>query len=134
MSNDNLMSIDKIIQGDNWSVTPLPAKQGMGMLKRLTKVFGESFAVMMENGQEGGISLAVQLLVENLDKDDVVDIAVKLTSTVKKNGKDINFDLEFTRRYGLLLEVLKFIITENYSDLFPTGVSENKVVLGTPAE
>lgn len=115
------------IDGDEWSVNPFPATKGAGYLKRLFKVFGKSFSVLLEVGDvEGGITRAVELLTDNLDNEDVVSLIVELTKGVKKNGKEINFDLEFSARYDLLFKVVKFIVMENYGSFFPKSDTGNE--------
>lgn len=119
MSYENMATIKETIDGVEWSVNPFPATKGIGYLKRLFKVFGESYAALTTaESEEAALQLAVSKLLENLDKDDVVDLVKCLLADVYKDGQKINFDSEFARRYGLLFKVTKFVVKENFSDFF----------------
>lgn len=116
---DNLETRTTEINGETWSCNPFMGTTGVGYLKRLFKVFGQSFSVLVsqEDG-EVGMGRAIDLLVENLDKDDVVDLVKKLCSGVMKDGKVINFDTEFAARYDVLIKVVTFVVKENFGSFF----------------
>lgn len=117
---ENMATMSTTIDGSTWEINPYPATVGAGYLKRLFKVFGQSFSVLVEAGDvEGGISKAVEMLVGNLDKDDVIDLVKKMTSGLRKDGSPVNFDSEFARRYHVLFAVVQWIITENFGSFFP---------------
>ena len=109
----------------NWTTNTFTASTGIGLLKRLLKVGGEAFAVISEYQGEDTIPKAVSLLVTNLDNDDVVDLIKKLTSTVQKDGKDVNFDIEFAGNYGTLFKVLQFVIKENFGSFLEINATQS---------
>jgi len=123
MSIENMQTITREIDGDTWSINPFPATKGMGYIKRLLKVFGESFAALTTaSTEEDAIQVAVKHLIENIDKDDVVGLVKDLLSGIEKNGAKVNFDMEFARRYGVLFKVTKFVVQENFGDFFTGNV------------
>lgn len=107
--------------GDNtYEVTAFTAKTGIDMLKRLTSVAGPSISTMIESQQrdnifeeDGPLTKAVKLLVENFGKDDIYALLTKLLSNTKCNGQAINFDLHFAAKYDELFQVVLFVIEVN---------------------
>ena len=119
-----------MIGSDEWSLNPFPATKGAGILKRLVKIFGASFSAILETKDEdnedglSGVAKAVDLLTDNLDKDDVVDLLKSMLSGVKKNGQQINFDNEFGGRYDVMFKVVLWVAQENFGSFFPNqGIS-----------
>ena len=116
---ENLESRTLIIGESTWTCNPFMGTTGVGYLKRLFKIFGQSFSVLIEQEDgEGGLGKAINLLTENLDKDDVVDLVKKLVASTTKDGKPVNFDTEFAARYDVLLKVVSFVVKENFGSFF----------------
>lgn len=121
---ENMETLSTTIDNSLWEINPYPATVGAGYLKRLFKLFGKSFSVLIEAGEvEGGITKAVEMLVDNLDNDDVIQLITAMTKSLKKDGKAVNFDNEFARRYHVLLQVMQWIVTENFGGFFPNSGS-----------
>lgn len=117
---ENMQTKYEVIDGANWAVNPFPAKQGGKILVRLFKVLGQSFSVILEAGDvEGGISRAIDMLSENIDKDDVIELCALLVSATTKDGAKVNFDNEFAARYDVLFKVVAFVVKANYGSFFP---------------
>lgn len=129
MSVENMQTRTTFIGGDEWSHNPFSATTGIGYLKRLFKIFGQSFSVLIDATDpeaEDGIAKAVALLTDNIDKDDVVQLVKALTFGVKKNNKEVNFDIEFAANYGTLFKVVTFIVKENYGSFFPSNATASE--------
>ena len=119
MSLENMATVTETIAGDEWSCNPFTVTTGGNYLKRLTKLFGESFAALTSSqSQEEAVQLAVVKLIDNMDKDDITGLIKAMLYEVQKNGQKINFDTEFARRYKVLFEVVKFVVKVNYGDFF----------------
>jgi hypothetical protein len=118
------------IEGVSYVVQPIPAMKGLSYMRRLTKVLGASLAALFSQSQEegdveeAGLQKAVELLVENMDKEDVEKLIVDLISTVLKDGKALNFNAEFTANYGILFKLLTEVIKVNFGSLFQLGAIE----------
>ena len=41
---------------------------------------------------------------------------------IQKDGKKVNFDMEFARRYKVLFQVTKWVVQENFGDFFTGNV------------
>lgn len=139
MSYDNLQPVEKTIGADVFSVTPYMAKQNITFMKRLTKVLGKSIGVLFsggsvseEDGEDGiekavdnKIEKAVSLLVDNLDNDNIVELIedmVKKAGT-RKNGKEVNFDLDFGgKNVYQLFQVLMLIYNANWATFTEGGI------------
>lgn len=129
-----------IIIGDNeYSITTFNASKGLKYLKQLVKVLAPSFAAMAESTgteitstdikdaiadqtiQTGSLSKAVNLLVDNMDKEDVVELIQNLVASCRCNNKDINFNIQFAGNYGELMQLLLEVCTYNYATVFQAG-------------
>lgn len=119
MSYENMSTIKTTIDGSEWSINPFTTTTGGNYLKRLLKVFGESYtALTTAKSEEEALQLAVTKLIENIDKDDVIGLIKAMLYDVQKDGKPVNFDMEFARRYKVLFQVVKFVVKENFGDFF----------------
>lgn len=123
------MSEDKtkvIYIGENeYKISPWMATRGMGYMKRLTKVAGPSITALFKQEEnesidtaENAFGKAVELLCENIDKDDVVDLVKAIVSSVRCNGKDINFDTHFSANYLELFKLVFEVLKVNYGSFF----------------
>lgn len=120
--------------GDNlYSTTTFTGTRGLQLLKRLTKVVGPSLAIMLEGGSEeaqenadGVFVKAIKMLVENIDKDDVVALIKELVQNTKRNGNTINFDIDFAGEYAELFQVVLFVVQENYGNFFKLAGSNEQ--------
>lgn len=112
------------IEGEDFGITPIPATKGLGYMRRLTKLLGPSITALFSAADEessvemDGLQKAVNLLVENMDKEDVTQLIIELIRTVHKNGQSINFDMEFTGNYQKLFLILAEVLKVNFGSLF----------------
>ena len=114
-----------VIDGNTYNITPIPAMKGLSYLRRLGKLLGAPLATMMnDNGGadkvdgEGSLQKAVQILVDNMDKEDVETLITDLLKTVTKQGQPLNFTIEFTKNYGKLFKLVKEVVEVNFGSLF----------------
>lgn len=104
----------EIINGKTWVCGLFTTTSAIKYFVRLTKLGGESFAVISEYTGDDAIQKAVSLLVQNLDKDDVNDLIKGLLSNTTVDGQSVNYDLEFMGDLGTLFKVLKLVVGANY--------------------
>ena len=133
----SIESKDVLINESEYTITQFTTSKGLKYLKQLIKILAPSFAALSEGAdvsnidvksaiqdgtiQTDGFSKAVNLLVENMDKEDVVELIKSLVQGVRKNNKDINFEAEFAGNYGELILVLVEVCKYNYASVFQEG-------------
>jgi hypothetical protein len=133
----SIESKDIIIGESEYTITQFTTSKGLKYLKQITKILAPSFAALSEGAeatnmdihaaiQDGTVqtesfSKAVNLLVENMDKEDVVELIKNLVNGVRKNNKDINFEMDFAANYGELSQLLIEVCKYNYSSVFQNG-------------
>ena len=115
----------KSIGNSVYSINTYKTSDSVRFLTRLTKVVGKSFAALIGSEEEdANIFKAIDLLVDNLDKDDVsqlIEQMIKAAQTMKDN-KELHYETDFAGdSVGDLFQVLMFIVQENYSKVFPVG-------------
>lgn len=115
---------DITIGDDRYETTLFTTSKSIKILRRLVKVIGPSMAALFENKDEfglddtGPITKAVSLLSDNIDKEDVVTLLQDILSNTTKNGKPINFDIDFMGQINTLFKVVVFVVKENYGGFF----------------
>ena len=119
---------DFTLDGNEYTITMLPADQGLKVLTRLTKLVG---APLMELGKAqkdkehmmDHLKNAVILLGERMEEDEVVSLVIKLLSCViyKPHGSyslDKKWTTHFQGKYGQLFKLLTEVVDYNYEDFF----------------
>lgn len=133
----SIESKDILIGDSEYTITQFTTSKGLKYLKQLAKILAPSFAALAENNdvtntdvrnaiEDGvvssdGLVKAVHLLVENMDKEDVVELVKNLVNGVRKDNKDINFEIEFAGNYGELIQILVEVCKYNYASVFQNG-------------
>lgn len=137
---------EKVIGNSTYKINTYATGKSLGFMVRLTKVFGESIPAFFSGiaKPESDVDLskdqvtakqnskffdamqsAVGLLVANLDKDDVpklIEEMVKAAQT-QKDGQLVSYESDFSgASISDLLQVMYFIIEENYGKAFIEGV------------
>ena len=116
------------INGKSYSLTHLPASVGFVTFLQLVELFGTSTASIIDNSAREDFVLpeenylftqATQLLIEKIaQKEEVLNMVMKLTSTVSCDGKAVDFDTHFAGNYGELVLIVEWVLKENFKDAF----------------
>jgi hypothetical protein len=116
------------IGDDTYEVTLFTTSRGISILRKLTKTIGPSMAALFEAGSnefslddQGPFTKAISLLADNIDKEDVVALLKDLLSNTTKNGKAINFDVDFMGKLVDLFKVAAFAAKVNLGDFSELG-------------
>lgn len=107
------------IDEDTWTFTTYSSTKGLKIFKSLMKVFGPPVSALLEKGEELDISKAVSSLVHHLDDVEIDTLIKDMIPDVRKNGKEIMFDMEFAANYGTLISLLTEVVKANFSSFFP---------------
>ena len=122
MSFENLEVRRTTINGEDWSLTPFNTGTGLSYLRKIFKLCGGSVASLITTlSEEDGLSRAINTLVDNIDKEDVILLIKDLVFAAKCNNQKVDFDIYYAARYDILLAVVTFVVTENYKSVFPKG-------------
>lgn len=111
------------------------ATKGLTYLKQITKLIGPSFSELFagkdvkqdadgkfEEIPEAGLTKAVELLVDGMDKVDVEKLIKDLLSNTTRNGREINFDFEFAGKYDVLFSLVMEVVKFNFGSVFTKSV------------
>lgn len=133
-------TVNKNIDGLEFEFFPLPPKDAMRILVRLTKLLGEPFGILGDsaglsaggkefvknlstgNIPEGIFGSAVRALLNRLDENEVEEtIYLLLTKVYGKFEKDagtrkLNPDVDFAGRLSLMLRVVAAALEVNFGD------------------
>tara|TARA_Y100000310_G_C20703455_1_gene832276 strand:+ start:7913 stop:8344 length:432 start_codon:yes stop_codon:yes gene_type:complete len=120
----------KTIDGKAVEVTAFPARMGLKLQVKLVKtifpLIGLSQDMNIKDSSQVINNLATSL--SSLEDEKVEDLVLELLSNTVLDNKTIgephNFDVVFSSDYGLLFDVLKFVLEVNYSSfLSKIGIS-----------
>jgi len=110
------------INGDEWTVTAFTGTKGIDLGIQLLSLLGDSiFELLTKQDKtidDNELKSAFKPLFANLKEHNVSQFIKELLSNTLKNGKAINFDIDFSANYKTLMQVLAFIIKTNYADFF----------------
>ncbi len=120
---------EKLINGDMYMVTQLPARRAIKLKTRLVKLFGPVIAQMYlttsekkdEEQQKQDIVRAIQLLSSTLDENVFESMIMELLTGVRKNGHELTpsiVDMEFAGDLATLYLVIWFVLEVNYANFF----------------
>ena len=119
----------------NFISNTFPARKSIKYFTKLIKIkssiFGninfDSSKKLME--QDLDVSKLVKSIGENLDNDDLYDLIVEMLSFGKIDAKELNnsdlFDDIFSSDIALMLEILAFVLYENYNNIFKKKLFSN---------
>jgi hypothetical protein len=139
-----LEPVKKTIDKIDYTALPLPARQGLQLLTKLTKMVGDSALVFAARGFEdikngNGVDFevatyAVQRLVEKLDERDVLSTVLEILDCVhciEAQGDlsdEVKFDMHFRGKMLHLFKVLQFALEVNFRDFFDAVPSRKSVM------
>ena len=127
-----------------YTTTTLPARKGVQLAAKLSKLLGPTIArlggaksvgSLVDGESSEALASAIDALVARLDEDDVLAVILDVLSTttrvgvVEEGGKPVsmslseagNFDLVFAGNYGELMSALKFVAEVNLPSFFGSG-------------
>ncbi len=131
-----LQAKSKVIDGLEYKVTQLGAKEGRRLLTRLVKVAGP----MMAGAGTGDVSGALERALGGLKDEDVDFLCdtlarsteVQVDSTHQPLLADI-FDSHFAGNYHNLMKWLAFALEVNFGSFFQMAVALKSAVSASPA-
>lgn len=120
---------EKIIGENTYTVTQFPATKSLKMLHRVGKYISAPLAklagdikpnasIMNSEVTTEALGGAVQAFFDSCDENTFEQTVKDLLTSTTRNGKAINFDLDFCGSIGELMKVLAFILEVNYKDFF----------------
>lgn len=128
---------ERVIDGQTFSVTQLPAMRALKMLSRLVRTLGPAAARLMDGAASAGGALgsglgglaqmnvaalgqAVTVLTERLTEAELESITRELLETATVDGRLLmpSFDLTMQGRMGPVLQLLAFALEVNYGSFF----------------
>ena len=107
------------INDTEFQIAQFTATRGLKYFKLITQLVAPSFSelqIAQESGE--GLTKAVTLLVENMDKVGFETLVKDLLSQTTKEGKEIMFDLEFAGAYDTLFELIMEVVKFNFGSVF----------------
>jgi hypothetical protein len=123
-----ITTLEKFIEGSNYSVTQFPARRALRLKARLIKHFGPGVAQILIPSEETSASeqkqkfvKAIETLSLSLDENQMESLAIELLSCTRKNGVELtapNIDLEFAGDMSALYQVIWFVIEANFANFF----------------
>jgi len=122
-----------VVIGDTeYLIAQFTTTKGLKYLKQLTQLVGPSFAELFASTDQkdqsvsvDGLTKAVELLVDNMDRVNFETFVKELLCQTTVNNREINFEIEFAGKYDTLLELLIEVIKFNFGSVFTKGVLGN---------
>lgn len=114
------------IGGETYTITLFSPTRAVKLATKLSKLVLEPLSVMAgASGNKNNpdqnkvvelLPQAIRSLTQRLDEDEVLDLIRELMTSVSKNKKQIQFDLEFTGRLGDMVKLVYKIIEVQFED------------------
>jgi hypothetical protein len=127
---------EKTIDGATYAVTQFSATKSLKTFHRLGRMIGPAFGALTGGAALGDVAnanitaesfgTAIKALFESCDEATFERTVKDLLETTTKDGKPINFDLDFSGSIGTLFKVLAFVLEVNYSDFLGAIVALRK--------
>lgn len=127
---------EKTIDDSVFSVSQFSATKSLKLFHRLGKMIGPAFGALTGGAALGDVAnanisaeafgSAIKALFESCDESTFERTVKDLLETTTKDGKPINFDLDFSGSIGTLFKVLAFVLEVNYSDFLGAIVALRK--------
>jgi hypothetical protein len=111
-----------VVDDQQYTITLFSPTRALKLLARITKLAGESMAVMAKAGAGGDpvdlLPQAVKQLLARLDEDEVVSLAKELCACVTVEKRPITFDLEFHGRLGTMAKLIGKVVEIQFTDFY----------------
>lgn len=102
------------IDGDEYLLTMFPADKGLKVAAQVMALLGTPSAAFLK----GDTEKAMQNLVLNMGSSDFVALAKVLCATATKGSSELNFNMEFSGKYGKMIKLCTEIVQFNFEDVF----------------
>jgi len=127
--------IEMEVDGHKWTCNTLPASKGWSASMQFLDIVAQPLVQMVaqqgESVQSEAFSTALGIFTSKLSDPRSLDLVKGLTSDLRKDGKPVNFDMEFAANYGLLLRIFVRLAKENFqSFLDENGTSAGQELVG----
>ena len=120
---------ERVIDNVTYVCSQFPATKGLKMLHRVGRFIAGPLSALagdMKPGQKvttadmsvDTIGKAVQAFFETCDEATFETTVKDLITSTTRDGKPINFDIDFAGQLGHLLKVLAFFLEVNFKDFF----------------
>ncbi len=106
-----------------YMLNQFPTTKGISVMKQLMRLGGPSASALFK---DENISLAIELLVANLEAVDADALLKTLVGTASKGSMAINFDDEFAGEYANLMRLCKEVVVFNFGNVFQLLGSSGK--------
>lgn len=124
-----ITTLEKFIDGSNYTVTQFPARRAIRLKAKLIKLFGPVLAQVFlttdtktsDDQKKSDLIKAVELLACSIDENQFENLAIELLASTRKNGVELtgpNIDLEFAGDMAALYQVMWFVVEANFSNFF----------------
>lgn len=123
-----ITTLEKFIEGSNYSVTQFPARRALRLKTRLIIHFGPGVGQLLipaeeknSDEQKQNIVKAIEAIAKSIDENQLENLVVELLSSTRKNGVELTaptIDLEFAGDMSALYQVLWFVIEANFANFF----------------
>lgn len=121
---------DKVINGNNYTVTQMTARKALALQAKLMKLLGPSAGVMLSQAGKSAeeaekcLPQAIIMLVNQLDERTFDSLVMELMQGVRKDNFELTpqvLDMEFAGNLNTLFLVLQFVLEVNFGDFFAQG-------------
>lgn len=114
---------------NQYVASTLPALVGAGILQKIIKIVAPSLGEGIDNtsgASFSGFAGIAEKFVAQLDDDMVIETIQKLLvkSNIHINGNVLNFDEDFSANYDELMDVVIWLVEENFGSFFTKARSK----------
>ena len=107
------------ISGSSWTFNTIPGGIKLWTaFGQFSKIVGEPLARAAQNLEadvsSDGFGIAVRAFTDRLAEPDSWNLVQTLLTGLRKNGKIVNFEDEFSANLGVLIQLVVFAIKENF--------------------
>lgn len=120
---------ERVIDGVTYVCSQFPATKGLKMLHRVGRFISGPLSALagdMKPGQKvtamdlstETLGKAIQAFFESCDEATFENTVKDLLTSTTRDGKPVNFDIDFAGQLGHLMKVLAFVLEVNFKDFF----------------
>jgi hypothetical protein len=140
-----LKTREKIIDGNTFAVTQLPAMRALRLFSRIGRSLGPALGQLAAAAGKGAGSMkldefdmstvgeAIAVLFDRLTPDELETLTKELLESARIDGRELmrEFDIAMQGRVGTVFKLLMFSFEVNYGDFF--GAARGLVAQAKPA-